>query len=52
VNRALQTAEVREKFASEGAEALSGTAEQFADFLKQEIERWGRIVKESGAKVD
>jgi tripartite-type tricarboxylate transporter receptor subunit TctC len=52
VNRVLQTAEVREKFASEGAEVISGTPEQFADLLKQEIERWGRIVKESGAKVD
>jgi tripartite-type tricarboxylate transporter receptor subunit TctC len=52
VNRVLQTAEVREKIASEGAEVLSGTPEQFADLLKQEIEKWGRVVKESGAKVD
>jgi tripartite-type tricarboxylate transporter receptor subunit TctC len=52
VNRVLQTAEVREKIASEGAEVVSGTPEQFADLLKQDIEKWGRIVKESGAKVD
>ena len=51
-NRVLQTPEVREKIASEGAEILSGTPEQFTELLKQEIEKWGRVVKESGAKVD
>ena len=49
---ARRAQEVREKIASEGAEVISGTPEQFADLLKEEIEKWGRVVKESGAKVD
>jgi tripartite-type tricarboxylate transporter receptor subunit TctC len=52
VNRVLQMPEVREKFASEGAEVVSGTPQQFGDLMKQEIEKWGLVVKESGAKVD
>ena len=27
-------------------------ADQFAAFLKNELAKWGRIVKESGAKID
>ena len=50
VNSALRGQEVREKIASEGAEVVSGTPEEFADL--GEIEKWGRVVKESGAKVD
>jgi tripartite-type tricarboxylate transporter receptor subunit TctC len=52
VQRALQAPVVREKIASEGAEVLTSTPEQFAALLKQEIERWAPIVRESGAKVD
>ena len=52
IDRALQTAEVREKIASEGAQVLGGTPAQFSDLLKREIEKWGEVVKQSGAKVD
>ena len=45
VVRVLQTSEVREKFASEGAEVMSGTPEQFGDLMKQEIEKWGQVVR-------
>jgi tripartite-type tricarboxylate transporter receptor subunit TctC len=52
VDRALRTAEVRDKIASEGAEVLGGTPAQFADLLKRELEKWSRVVRESGAKVE
>jgi tripartite-type tricarboxylate transporter receptor subunit TctC len=52
IDRALQTAEVREKIASEGAQVLGGTPAQFSDLLKREIEKWGEVVRKSGAKVD
>ncbi|MDM0037904.1 tripartite tricarboxylate transporter substrate binding protein [Variovorax sp. J22G21] len=51
-NKALQDPEVRKKLASQGADALGGTPEQFAKLIRDDIGRWGPIVKESGAKVD
>ena len=52
VNRVLKTPEVRERLAAEGGEALGGSPEQFASFLKAEHAKWGRVVKESGAKAE
>jgi len=52
VNRALGTPKVRERLAAEGGEVLGGSPEQFASFLKAEHTKWGRVVKESGARVE
>ena len=51
-NKAVQDPEVRKKLASQGAEALGGTPERFATLIRDDIVRWGKVVKESGAKVD
>jgi len=50
--KVLQMPEVREKIAAEGATVLSGTPDQFSAFLKDEIVKWGKVVKDSGAKVE
>ena len=52
VNRALASKDVRERLASEGGEVLGGSPGQFAAFLSAEHAKWGRVVRESGAKVD
>lgn len=52
VNKVLKDKDVRAKLASEGGEVLGGTPEQFATLLKADIGRWGKVVKDSGAKVD
>lgn len=51
-NKALQQADLRKKLGDEGADAAGGTPEQFAALIKDEIPRWGKVVKDSGAKVD
>ena len=51
-NKALQQPELRKKLGDEGADAAGGTPEQFAALIKDDIARWGKVVKESGAKVD
>jgi len=51
-NKALKTPELSKRLADEGADAAGGTAEQFAALIRDEILRWGKVVRESGAKVD
>jgi tripartite-type tricarboxylate transporter receptor subunit TctC len=52
VNRALAMPQVHTRLASEGGEPLGGSPERFAAFLAAEHAKWGRVVRESGAKVD
>jgi tripartite-type tricarboxylate transporter receptor subunit TctC len=51
-NKALQQPDLRKKLGDEGADAAGGTPEQFAALIRDEIPRWGKVVKESGARVD
>lgn len=51
-NRALLNPELRQKLGGEGADPAGGTPEQFAALIRDDIPRWGRVVKESGARVD
>ena len=50
VNRALP--ELRERYASIGADIAGGGAAEFGAYLKSELEKWARVVKLSGAKVE
>lgn len=52
VVRIIKMPEVYERIASEGAQFVGDTPEQFTAFFKAEIEKWGKAVKVSGAKVD
>jgi tripartite-type tricarboxylate transporter receptor subunit TctC len=52
VTRILRTPEMKAVFALQGAEPAPDTPEQFASFIKSEIPKYAKIVKESGAKVD
>jgi len=52
INKALQSPEVQKKLGDQGADVAGSTPEQFAKLIHDDIARWGKIVKESGAKVD
>lgn len=52
INKALADPQVRKKLGDQGADVTGGTPEQFAQLIREDMVRWGRIVKESGAKVD
>ncbi|MEO6410514.1 MAG: tripartite tricarboxylate transporter substrate binding protein [Burkholderiaceae bacterium] len=47
-NEALRQPEFRDKLSAAGLEATPGTPAEFADYLRREIAKWGRIVKETG----
>ena len=50
--KALASAEMRERLAAQGADPVGNTPDQFAAFIKAEIDKWAKIVKASGARVD
>ncbi len=49
-NKALLDKDVREKMLSQGNEIGGGTPEAFAAFIKSEMPRWGKVVRD--AKID
>ncbi|HXF44715.1 MAG TPA: tripartite tricarboxylate transporter substrate binding protein [Burkholderiaceae bacterium] len=52
VAKILAAPEMRERFAGQGALAVGDTPEQFAAYIRREIDKWTKVVKFSGAKVD
>lgn len=44
--------DVRERMLALGAEPGSGTPDDFAAYMKSEIAKWGKVIKQSGAKVE
>jgi tripartite-type tricarboxylate transporter receptor subunit TctC len=52
VNKALQSADLRARLAAGGSEPLGGTSEQYAAYIRSELGRWAKVVRDSGAKLD
>ncbi|MNW16476.1 Tripartite tricarboxylate transporter family receptor [compost metagenome] len=50
--RTLRMPEVTRLITDGGSEVVANAPEAFAAQLRQDIERWSRVVKLSGAKVD
>lgn len=48
----IRLPDVKEALAKQGAEPVASTPEQFSAFIKSELAKWAKVVKDSGAKVD
>jgi tripartite-type tricarboxylate transporter receptor subunit TctC len=51
-NKALQQPDLRKRWATKAPIPMGGTPEQFAALIRDDIVRWGKVVKESGVKLD
>lgn len=53
LRRLLTLPEVRERLTTQGGfELTSGTPEAFSALIRKEIDNWGKLVRQTGAKVD
>lgn len=52
LNRAMSHPDVQEGFARQGFETRPATPEQFAAYVKSELDKWSRVVKEAGIRAE
>jgi tripartite-type tricarboxylate transporter receptor subunit TctC len=52
MTRILSTPEARKLINSAGVDVATSTPEEFAALLQSELDRWGKVVKETGATVN
>jgi tripartite-type tricarboxylate transporter receptor subunit TctC len=52
IDKLLQQPDLRERLAPIGFEPIGGTPAQFADYLKTELVKWAKVVRETGASAE
>jgi tripartite-type tricarboxylate transporter receptor subunit TctC len=52
VNEALREGEVRERLAQLSAEPIGGTPQATAAYMREEVERWRKVIKAANVKLE
>ncbi len=52
IHRALAAPDVRKSFEREAIETIGSTPEEFGEYVKTELVKWGKLVRSSGLKLD
>ena len=52
MNRATAAPEVREKLAAQYYDLRGGSADEFAAFVRSEVARWSKVIREASIKGD
>ncbi len=50
--KAIDTKDVRDRLAAAGVDPRSSSTEELDALLKSEVARWGKIIKDSGVRID
>ena len=50
--KVLRQPDVRERFAGEGGEIVANTPEEFGNFIRRDIPKWLKVIKDAKVKVD
>ena len=50
--RIAKLPEVQEKLAAQGLDTLSSSPDKFAELIREDYSKWGKVVQASGAKLD
>ena len=50
--RVLATPDFRQRMEADAAEPIGGTPEQFGNYIRSEIAKYAKVVKDSGAKIE
>ena len=50
--KVLNSPDIKDRFAKQGVEVRTSTPEQFSEFLKSEVARWAKVIKDAGIKAD
>ncbi len=51
-SQVLKSKDVVDKFATMGSEAVGNTPAEFAEFIRSEADKWGKVVRAAGMKPD
>jgi tripartite-type tricarboxylate transporter receptor subunit TctC len=52
VNKVVNAADVKEAWSKQGAVPMGMTVDQFAAFLREDVQKWAKLVKATGMRVD
>ncbi len=52
VVKVMQDPDMKQRLVNSGSVSVGSTREQFASHIKTEIEKWAKVIKQSGARVD
>ena len=52
INKALQDPGVRVRLAGQGADVIGGTPSEYGAYIRAEMPRWAKAIKDSGARAE
>ena len=52
VARIVRSPDMMQRFQLDGAEAVGSTPKEFSAFLKAEMQKWGKVIKDAGIKLE